>query len=45
MTDEVSKRILGLFKSVFVGTTGVWLTAKCYIVQNETGNNKYSCKN
>ena len=25
-------------------TRGVWLTAKCYLVQNETGQNNYSCK-
>ena len=22
----------------------MWLTAKCYLVQNEAGENKYSCK-
>ena len=22
----------------------MWLTAKCYLVQNEAGQNKYSCK-
>ena len=22
----------------------MWLTAKCYLVQNETNENKYSCK-
>ena len=27
------------------GARGVWLTAKCYLVQNEALNeNKYSCK-
>ena len=38
-----SERTRGLFKPEFVGTRGVWLTAKCY--QNEALNkNKYSCK-
>ena len=26
------------------GTRGVWLTAKCYLVQNEANENKYTCK-
>ena len=40
-----SERTTGLFKPEFVGTRGVWLTAKCYLVQNEALNkNKYSCK-
>ena len=44
-TDKYSERTSGLFKPEFVGTRGVWLTAKCYLVQNETPNeNKYSCK-
>ena len=34
-TDKFSERIPGLFKPEFVGTRGVWLTAKCYLVQNE----------
>ena len=34
-TDKFSKRTPGLFKPEFVGTRGVWLTAKCYLVQNE----------
>ena len=43
--DKYSERTSGLFKPEFVGTRGVWLTAKCYLVQNETLNeNKYSCK-
>ena len=47
--DEFSKRTPGLFKPEFVGTRGVWLTAKCYLVQNEeemytNKENKYSCK-
>ena len=43
-TDKFSERTTGLFKSEFVGTRGVGLTAKCYLVKNETGQNKYSCK-
>ena len=43
-TDKFSERTPGLFKPEFVGTRGVWLTAKCYLVQNEAGQNKYSCK-
>ena len=44
-TDKFSERIPGLFKLEFVGARGVWLTVKCYLVQNETLNeNKYSCK-
>ena len=43
-TDKFSERTPGLFKPEFVGTRGVWLTAKCYLVQNEAGENKYSCK-
>ena len=44
-TDKFSERAPGLFKPEFVGTRGVWLTAKCYLVQNEALNeNKYSCK-
>ena len=43
--DKFSKRSPDLFKPEFVGTRGVWVTAKCYLVQNETPNeNKYSCK-
>ena len=26
-----------------MGTTGVWLTAKCYLVPYEINKNKYSC--
>ena len=44
VTDEFSKRTPGLFKPEFVGTRGVWFTAKCYLVQDEDGQNKYSCK-
>ena len=44
-TDKFSERSPGLFKPEFIGTRGVWLTAKCHLVQNETLNeNKYSCK-
>ena len=43
-TDKFSERTPGLFKPEFVGTRGVWLTAKCYLVQNEANENKYSCK-
>ena len=40
--DKFSKRTLGLFKPEFVCKRGVWFTAKCYLVQNETNENKYS---
>ena len=44
-TDKFSERTPGLFKPEFVGTRGMGLTAKCYLVQNETLNeNKFSCK-
>ena len=48
-TDKFSERTPGLFKPEFVGTRGVWLTTKCYLVQNEeemytNKENKYSCK-
>ena len=43
-TYKFSERTPGLFKPKFVGTRSVWLTAKCYLVQNEAGKNKYSCK-
>ena len=42
-TDKFSERTPGLFKTEFVGTRGVWLTVKCYLVQKEAGENKYSC--
>ena len=46
-TGKFSERTPGLFKPEFVGTRGVWLTTKCYLVQNEAnkffGFNKYSC--
>ena len=48
-TDKFSERTPELFKPEFVGTRGVWLTAKCYLVQNEeemytNKENKYSYK-
>ena len=44
-TDKFSERTPGLFKPKFVGTRGVWLTAKCYLAQNEAlSENEYSCK-
>ena len=39
-TDKFNERTPGLFKPEFVGTRGVWLTAKCYLVQNEALNIK-----
>ena len=44
-TDIFSEKTPDLFKPEFVGTNGVWLTVKCYLVQNEAGENKHSCKN
>ena len=44
VTDKLSERTPGLFKLEFVGTRSVWLTAKCCLVQNEAGQNRYSCK-
>ena len=44
-TDKFSERTPGLFKPESVGTKDVWLTAECYLFQNEALNkNKYSCK-
>ena len=44
-TDKFRERTPGLFQTEVVGTRGVWLTAKCYLVQNEAFNeNKNSCK-
>ena len=37
-TDKCSERTPGLFQPEFLGTRGVWLTAKCYLVQNEALN-------
>ena len=39
-TDKFSERTPGLCKPEFVGIRGVWLTAKCYFVQNDTLNEK-----
>ena len=39
-----NERTRGLFKPEFLGTRGVWLTAKCYLAQKEIGEDKYSCK-
>ena len=38
-TDKFSERTPGLFKPEFVGTRGMWLTAKCYLLQNEANEN------
>ena len=43
-TDKFSERTPGLFKPEFVGMRDVRLTAKCYLVQSDTNENKYSCK-
>ena len=37
-TDKFSERTAGTFKPEFVGTRSVWLTAKCYLVQNKKLN-------
>ena len=43
--DKFSERTPGLCKPEFLGIRGVWLTAKCYFVQNDTLNEKkYSQK-
>ena len=45
VTEKFSEKTAGLFKLEFVGTRVVWLTAKCYFVQNEAlDEDKYSCK-
>ena len=43
---NLAREHLGYLKPEFVGTRGVWLTAKCYLVQdqNKIGKNKYSSK-
>ena len=43
-SDKYSERTPGIFKPEFVGARGVFLTAKCYIVQNNAGVDKFSCK-
>ena len=35
-TDKLSERTPGLYKPEFASTRGVWLTAKCYLLQNGT---------
>ena len=41
-TKKFSERTPGLFNPELVGTRGVWLTAKCYLIKNDTLNkNKY----
>ena len=45
--DKFIERTPGLFKPEFVDTRGVWLSAKCYLVQNganEDEDDKYNCK-
>ena len=37
--DKFSERTPGLLKPEFVGTRGMWLTAKCYLLQNEANEN------
>ena len=39
-TDKFSERTPGLFKPGFVGIRGAWLTAKCYLVQNEANEDE-----
>ena len=44
-TKKFSERTPGLFKPEFVGARGVRLSAKCYLVQNDTlDEKKYSWK-
>ena len=44
-TDKFSERTPDLFKPEFVCTRGMWLTAKCCLVQNEANkDDKYNCK-
>ena len=44
-TDQYSERTPGLFKPEFVGDRGIFLSSKCYIVQDsKKEKNKYSCK-
>ena len=43
-TDKFSERTPCLIKPEFVGTRGVWLTAKCYLIQNKARENKYGYK-
>ena len=43
-TDKFSERTPGLFKPEFVGTRGVLPIIKCYLVQNNAGQDKNSFK-
>ena len=46
-TDKFSERTPSLFNHEFVGTRGMWRTAKCYLVQNQANedeDDKHSCK-
>ena len=43
-TDKFRERTPGLFKPELVGTRGVWVIAKCYLIQNVANENQYSCK-
>ena len=43
-TEKFSEITPGLFKLEFVDTRSAWPSLKCYLVPNETGQNKYSCK-
>ena len=43
-SDKFNERTPDLFKPECVDARGVWLTAKCYLVQDEAGENKYSRK-
>ena len=45
VAGKFSERTPGLFKPEFIGTRGVWLTAKRCLVQNEANkDDKYSSK-
>ena len=35
VTDKLSEKVTGLFKTEFVGTRGVWVTAKCCLAQDQ----------
>ena len=37
-TDKYTERTPGLFKPEFVGTRGMFLTSKCYLVQTKMRN-------
>ena len=43
-TDKFSERTPGLFEPEFVGTRGVLPIIKCYLVQNDAGQDKNSFK-